>query len=153
MLPGPLPSARTQQNRETRQWKVLCWNVRGLNSDKKWNAIRNKITEAQCDIFCLQETKRDFFDLTYIKNFAPLQFDNFEYLPSVGASGGILVAWKGSCFAGELIMSNDFSITIEFTSLFSGAKWKLITYAPCTDEGKLNFLNWPSSIDMEDDCD
>lgn len=64
---------------------------RGLNSDDKWLAIRNKIEESGCAVFCLQETKRSSFDHSYIKKFAPKRFDQFAFSPSVGASGGILV--------------------------------------------------------------
>lgn len=42
-------------------------------------------------IFCLQETKRESFDIHYIRKFAPKRFDKFDYCPSLGASGGILV--------------------------------------------------------------
>jgi len=49
---------------ENKSWKVMCWNVRGLNSDKKWNSIRDKIIESRCDIACLQETKKDFLIIT-----------------------------------------------------------------------------------------
>lgn len=74
------------QPHQGRMWKVLDWNNRGINSNKKWNAIRNKIGETNCDIICLQETKRETFDLCYIKNFCPPRFDKFEFMPSVGNS-------------------------------------------------------------------
>ena len=54
-----------------KSWKILCWNVRGLNSDKKWNAIRDRISKSNCDIVCLQETKRDNFDISFIKQVLP----------------------------------------------------------------------------------
>lgn len=76
-----------QQHNFGRTWKVLDWNIRGINSDKKWNAISSKIQETNCDIICLQETKREHFDLAYIRKFCPPSFDQFEYLPSVGNSG------------------------------------------------------------------
>jgi hypothetical protein len=38
---------------QTRKWKVLCWNVRGLNAKEKWEAIRDKISESGCDVICL----------------------------------------------------------------------------------------------------
>jgi exonuclease III len=49
-----------------RTWKILNWNIRGTNSEKKWLAIASKILEYDCDIICLQETKREDFDLDYI---------------------------------------------------------------------------------------
>jgi exonuclease III len=58
-----------------RAWNILCQNVRGINDSTKWNAIRNKIDESDANIFCIQETKRDSFDLRYIRKFAPKRFD------------------------------------------------------------------------------
>jgi hypothetical protein len=45
-----------------RKWRVLCWNVRGLNSEDKQREVRSKIEESECDIVCLQETKCASFD-------------------------------------------------------------------------------------------
>lgn len=75
---------------------MLCWNVRGINSDDKWLAIHNKVEESGCAVFCLQETKRSLFDHSYIRKFAPRRFDKFACSPSRGASGGILVCWNSS---------------------------------------------------------
>lgn len=57
-----------------RLWKVMSWNVRGLNFDKKWNSIRDKILESKSDIVYLQETKKESFDLRFIKNICPRDF-------------------------------------------------------------------------------
>jgi hypothetical protein len=86
--------------------------VRGINAQWKWSAIRDKIIEAPCDVVCLHETKKDSFDLAFLKNVCPSHFDSFECLPSVGASGGILVVWKSSLFKGELIFSNEFALSV-----------------------------------------
>lgn len=72
------------------QWNVLVWNVRGINSDDKLLAIRNAIDACGCNVICLQETKRTSFDLSYVKTFCPRRFDKFEYVPSRGASGGLI---------------------------------------------------------------
>ena len=69
-------------------WKVLCWNIRGLNSDDKQLALFNKIVESGCAVACVQETKKERFDQNFIKNCCPRKFDNFVFSPSVGASGG-----------------------------------------------------------------
>ena len=37
-------------NNKNRSWIILCWNVRGINSEDKWEAIKSKIWEAKCDI-------------------------------------------------------------------------------------------------------
>jgi hypothetical protein len=52
-----------------KQWKVLSWSVRGINSDKKWNSIKDHISKNNCDAVCLQETKRNHFDIPFLGNF------------------------------------------------------------------------------------
>jgi hypothetical protein len=42
----------------TKNWNIMTWNVRGINSTWKWNPVKNKIADAFCDIVCLQETKK-----------------------------------------------------------------------------------------------
>jgi exonuclease III len=54
-----------------RNWKVMTWNVRGLNSSWKWDPVKNKIADAQCDIVCLQETKKEMFDLSFLRKICP----------------------------------------------------------------------------------
>lgn len=139
---------------QNRFWKILSWNVRGLNSETKWNSIIDKITESKSEIICLQETKRDNFDVGFIKKLCPAAFDEFVYLPSVGASGGILVAWMSSVFLGNLIFSNHFALSVEFTSKFNDHSWVLIAiYAPCTLVGKRDFLTWFREIQMPSEVD
>ena len=65
-----------------KQWNVLVWNVRGINSDDKLLAIRNAIDIGGCDVICLQETKRMHFDLAFLKTFCPKRFDQFAFVPS-----------------------------------------------------------------------
>jgi len=69
-----------------RIWNVLCWNVRDINGQAKWDALRNKIDESSCAVVCLQETKRESFDAPYIRNFAARQLYSFGYISSVGSS-------------------------------------------------------------------
>ena len=83
------------------------------NSVSKWDSIRDKIIESGCDIVCLYETKRETFDLKYIKQFCPPAFDAFEYLPSVGA-WGVITIWKSALFEGHLAFHNSFSLSVDF---------------------------------------
>lgn len=135
-----------------RCWNVLCWNIRGINAENKWESIRNKILESNCDIISIQETKRDFFDLGYIRKFCPMSFDDFCFLPSTGASGGILVAWKSSIFAGHMVFQNRFAILVEFSSNHNSEPWILSSvYGPCDNEGKGEFMQWFENVQMPDE--
>jgi hypothetical protein len=42
-----------------RSLKILSHNIRGINSDTKWNSLQNNILESNCDIVYIQETKRN----------------------------------------------------------------------------------------------
>jgi hypothetical protein len=137
-----------------KSWKVMNWNLRGINSDKKWVALANKIEESGCDIICLQETKRESFDLAYIRKFCPKKFNKFEYVPSVGASGGLIIIWNGSLFNGELAFHNDFSISVNFKCNLSNDTWILTNiYGPCQADKKSQFIDWFANIDMPPDSD
>jgi exonuclease III len=116
--------------------------------------LRSKILEVKCDIICLQETKREVFDRNYIKKFCPAQFDCFEYYPSIRASGGTIIIWKGSRFASHVIFQNSFSMSIEFNSTISDDQWVLTNiYATCTPDGKQQFLDWLHNIDIDDEVE
>jgi hypothetical protein len=60
----------------------------------------------------LQQTKREKIDQNYVKQFCPRQFDCFEYVPSVGAAGGIMVFWRSSKFSGAMIFQNAYAMNI-----------------------------------------
>jgi exonuclease III len=85
-------------NNNNRSGKIVFWNVRGINSQDKWDAIRDRITKSACQVLCLQETKRESFDIFYIKKFCPRSLDQFAFFPSIGASGGLLIVWNCSIF-------------------------------------------------------
>jgi exonuclease III len=92
-------------NTNRRTWNILNWNVRGLNSTGKYNAIREKIEESSCSIICIQETKRATFD-SFVRKMAPKRFNKFAYVPSQGASRGIFMGWSGLMFSGQVTHSS-----------------------------------------------
>lgn len=135
-----------------RDWNVLCWNIRGINASEKWEAVRNKVEESSCSILCIQETKRQTFDLPYIRNFVPRRFDCYEFVPSMGASGGILIIWNSSIFKGEVIDKQQFGITVRFTSMHNGDSWKLTNvYGPCVEPRRSAFISWFRGHNISDD--
>ena len=108
---------------DNRSWNILCWNIWGINAIAKCAVVRNKIEESSCPIICLRETKHEFFDISFIRNFTPRRFDNFDYIPSVGASGGLLVLWSSSVFQGVMLEKRRFCISVAFTSTHNGEQW------------------------------
>lgn len=136
-----------------RLWNVLCWNIRGLNDPDKWPSIRNKIEESNASIICLQETKKMSFDASFIRGFAPRRFDKFAYVPSEGASGGLLVIWNSKLFEGQVLLEESFGIAISFTSAISAENFTLVNvYGPCNGVARENFVAWLFSLDIADDA-
>ena len=126
-----------------RNWNVLCWNVRGLNSEARQRDLRAKIEESRCSVICLQETKCESFDIRTIRSFCPRRFDQFAFSPSVGASGGILVVWNSSIFHGQLVDIQRFGVVVSFQSLQNSEKWTLTSvYGPCEGQPRDDFVSW-----------
>ena len=56
-------------NRQTQlDWMVFDWNVRGLNDKNKRLAVYNKIEECHAAVICLQETKCQSFDHSFVRS-------------------------------------------------------------------------------------
>ena len=64
--------------------------LRGINAMEKCDAVWDMIEKSACSVFCFQETKREHFEMSFIRKFAPRRFDRFDFIPSVGGSGGSL---------------------------------------------------------------
>ena len=56
---------------QSRVWRVLCWNVHGLNADARQRALRSKIEESRATIVCIQETKCEYIDHKFPRKFCP----------------------------------------------------------------------------------
>jgi exonuclease III len=135
-----------------RSWQVLCWNIRGLNDSNKWEAVQNKIEESGCSVFCLQETKIQNCDNAFIRKLAPRRFDRFDFIPSVGASGGILLVWNSTVFTGSIVDKQRFGITASFTSNQNGQTWKLTSvYGPCIEPARSEFITWLRGHQIQED--
>ena len=72
----------------------------------------------------------------------------------MGASGGLITIWKSAYFEGHLAFHNSFSLSVDFRSLHNNAEWLLTNiFGPCTDEGKLSFVDWLKNIAMPEEVD
>jgi exonuclease III len=129
-------------------WNILNWNIRGLNSTNKCNAIRAKIEVCNCAIFCIQEIKKDHFDFSAIRKMDPKWFNKYVFVPSEGASEGILMAWNESVFKGNVNFSSKSAITIQFSSVHNGDIWKLMTVYGSGPDRHM-FIDWLNYIQID----
>jgi hypothetical protein len=89
--------------------------------------------------------------MAFIRNFASRRFDYFDFVPSVGASGGLLMLWSGSTFHGSVIEKEKFCLTVNFISLHNGYNWTLSNiYGPCVEPDRSNFVDRFRNCDVND---
>ena len=124
-------------------WNILCWNVRGLNSEPKLLALSNAISSSGCAVICLQETKKAHIDNLFLKSCCPRRFDKFAFIPSQGASGGIATIWNSAIFTGTVLFQEDFALLIKFRSTQSAQEWTLVNvYGPCQGDPRVIYTQW-----------
>ena len=126
----------------------------GLNATSKQLAIFNVVETSGCSVICLQETKMGFIDLALIRKCCPRRFDDFVYVPSNGAFGGLLIIWDSSLFNGIVMHYQPFSLSVHFTSTQSAQSWTLINiYGPCAGDMRDQFVQWLYQLNIPDDED
>jgi len=76
--------------------KIISWNVRGLGGYEKRREVGQLVKETNPYIMCIQETKMCVIDGVVCKTFWNDTNVDFSYLPSRGASGGLLTLWDRS---------------------------------------------------------
>jgi hypothetical protein len=91
------------------------------------------------------------FDMPFIRNFAPCCFDCFDFVPSNGASGGLLVVWCSSSFQGTVVEKKLFCISVNFVALHNGDNWSLTNiYGSCIEPDRSEFITWFKDCDVSD---
>ena len=89
------------------------------------------------------------FDLAFVKSCYPRRFDQFAYVPSRGAFGGIITIWNSSPFFVDVIATEDFALVTRFKSTQSAHCWTLVNvYGPCQGEQRDNFVNWLLNLNI-----
>lgn len=73
--------------------KLLSWNCRGLGCLDKCLVVRNVIRASRCDVVCIQETKWNEIELSYVLSVLPTFFENeCMYINAINSRGGCLIS-------------------------------------------------------------
>lgn len=103
--------------------KLLCWNVRGLNSKARQDTIRTLVNSSRVNVVCIQETKMAVVSCSTILSILGSDFTHFVELPSVGTSGGILVAWGNELGQASATRVNNYCVSVQFCPNSGQAWW------------------------------
>ncbi|KAG2562099.1 hypothetical protein PVAP13_8KG119800 [Panicum virgatum] len=120
--------------------KIRCWNVRGLNSKARQDTVRTLITSCQVEVVCLQETKILGISHDCILSMLGPDFPYWLELLSIGASGGILVAWCHGLGPARATRVDNYSISIQFSPASFQDWWLTCVYGPQGDDNKILFI-------------
>lgn len=116
--------------------KILIWNVRGLNSTARQDSVRT----SRADVVCIQETKISATSHRILLSALGSDFSDFVTAPSVGASGGILVAWRRHVKVSGVWRGDNYSVSIQFFQESGQTWWLTCVYGPQGNDEKNLFL-------------
>lgn len=84
---------------------ALIWNCRGIGQPSAVRVLRNYVISHRPLLLFLSKVKCMNFDI--ISNIiVSLGFSKFEFVPAIGKSGGLLLAWK-DCVDLSVIVAKD----------------------------------------------
>jgi exonuclease III len=121
---------------------VCSWNTRGLNDDDKCTDVKRNLSAQPLDVICLQETKLSGVSRSKAASFLPPGFANLSSIDSVGASGGLITAWRDSAVRHARTLALEFTLTVFFEFAADASPFAVTNvYAPCDPSRRDAFLS------------
>jgi exonuclease III len=120
--------------------RILVWNVRGLNSSSRQDVIRMLVKASRADIVCLQETKMAVVPQGVLLSMLGTDFSSHVDLPSTGASGGIIVAWRRALGTTGQYCADTFNVLVQFCVDEGQPWWATCVYGLQGSEKKILFM-------------
>jgi exonuclease III len=112
-----------------------------LNSSCRQMSVRNLVSSMNIDVVCIQESKLSECSRRAILSFLGIDFDNnFICLLVVGASGGIILAWRSKIGAILSSRIDSHSASVQFSSPSWEPWWLTCVYVPQGNDAKIAFM-------------
>ncbi|XP_010236490.1 uncharacterized protein LOC104584074 [Brachypodium distachyon] len=120
---------------------ILCWNVRGLNTPARHEAVCELASAARAGILCLQETKLHHIDVALACDIAGPLRSAYAFLPADGTRAGIAIFWNPDTVDVNNFSYQRFSISVTVSIRASGLAFTLSSvYGPADNALKPDFL-------------
>jgi exonuclease III len=118
------------------------WNVCGLGDADKCIDVKSALSIYPPDIICIQESKLQSLNSFKASSVLPPSCRSFHFIPSIGASGGIITAWNEDLFECTTFSARSYSLTTSFKSRLSDYNFIITNvYGPCLADLKQDFLD------------
>ncbi|GMI78058.1 hypothetical protein HRI_001475100 [Hibiscus trionum] len=137
---------------------AIYWNVRGMGSRVKRDAIRRVIERTKPCVIFFQESKKEKVDASLITQLCGRQNDySFHFSASNGASGGLITCWEETFFECESSTTSSRYISLTGKLRNSNLKCQLINVYAANNHSErrlmweelkreINNLNLPTII-------
>jgi hypothetical protein len=60
----------------THQYKIMSWNIRGMNNSARQEDLKQIVTTFQPDLICIQETKIAVINFTLVRRSLGMEYEN-----------------------------------------------------------------------------
>jgi exonuclease III len=126
----------------SQQFKILSWNVRGLNCPAKKEDVKQTISLFRPDLICVQETKLSQVEnVTVTACFGSDYENNYVYLPADGTRGGIVLAAKSSTMLISNPLRTNHTISADILDQRRNLSWTVTgVYGPQGELDKKMFI-------------
>lgn len=113
------------------KFKLISWNVRGLNDLEKIRIVKSLVIDWNADILCFQETKLEGEIKELVNQTWGRRWVRFECLEASGTRGGILMLWDSRVWKGEVPQIGAYTVTCRFEALLQSFECHITgVYAP-----------------------
>ncbi|KAE8793755.1 hypothetical protein D1007_31590 [Hordeum vulgare] len=120
--------------------KLLCWNIRGFGLSGRRRQLIEYLRQEEIDIVGLQEMIRQDFSMLELKSLSRHQF-TWQWLPTTGHSGGILLGVREDAFWVEDMDRGEFFMSMAITDRQAHLSWEvIIVYGPADHGRSVEFL-------------
>ena len=99
-------------------------------------------------VVMIQESKKDTLNSAFIKSLWSSKDIGWDYVASVGSSGGILTMWDSSKISVTEVIKRHFSLSIKCLTLCKKVCWITNVYGPCGCRERK--LVWPELSSLAD---
>jgi exonuclease III len=130
------------------RYKILSWNVRGLNSAAKQEDVKQNISLFNPDLLCLQETKLASIDSVTIRKCLGSQFENsYAFLPADGTREVIILVSNCSSMSLSNTVHTNHTLSAQVLDIRRNCTWMVtVVYEPQGDQEKQLFISELRSI-------
>lgn len=127
--------------------KIISWNVRGLGEWGKRKDIKDFLLNCSPNIVLLQETKLKEVGAFDIRSIWGVRCKDWIFLPSCGASGGVLIMWDTKFASKVEAIYGSFSVSVLLEVKGRGRWWFSSIYGPPSQEGERPSLrSWEAYV-------